>query len=86
VGSTGDRQAGDVAGSATNEDPAITLRDEVRRQVAEATAARTGMSSGCLLGVGLASHAVEETTRTSYRMTIDKVINFAVGDTLLRRA
>jgi hypothetical protein len=57
-----------LTGSAEDEDSAIKLRDKFRRQVAEATAARTSVTLGYLLDEWLAGHQVEETTRTSYRL------------------
>ncbi len=74
-----------LTGSAEDEDAAIKLRDKFRRQVAEATAARTSVTLGYLLDQWLADHQVEETTRTSYRVAIDKFIKPAVGDTSLTR-
>ncbi len=74
-----------LTGSADDEDGAIKLRDKFRRQVAEATAARTSVTLGYLLDEWLAGHQVEETTRTSYRVAIEKFIKPAVGDTSLTR-
>ena len=74
-----------LTGSSDDEDGAIRLRDKFRRQVAEATAARTSVTLGYLLDEWLAGHQVEETTRTSYRVAIEKFIKPAVGDTLLTR-
>ncbi|MGH3480513.1 MAG: site-specific integrase [Nocardioidaceae bacterium] len=74
-----------LTGSAEDEDAAIKLRDKFRRQVAEATAARTSVTLGYLLDEWLAGHQVEETTRTSYRLAIEKFIKPAVGDTSLTR-
>src|SRR5918998_618422 len=74
-----------LTGSAENEDAAIKLRDKFRRQVAEATAARTSVTLGYLLDEWVAGHQVEETTRTSYRIAIDKFLRPAVGDTSLSR-
>ncbi|MGH3900729.1 MAG: hypothetical protein ACRDTA_21290 [Pseudonocardiaceae bacterium] len=50
-----------LTGSAEDEDGAIKLRDKFRRQVAEATAARTSVTLGYLLDEWLAGHQVEET-------------------------
>jgi integrase len=72
-----------LTGSAEDEDAAIKLRDKFRQQVAEATAARTSVTLGYLLDEWLAGHQVEETTRTSYRIAIDKFLKPAVGDTSL---
>ena len=74
-----------LTGSADDEDAAIKLRDKFRRQVADATAARTSVTLGYLLDEWLAGHQVEETTRTSYRVAIEKFIKPAVGDTSLTR-
>jgi integrase len=74
-----------LTGSADDEDAAIKLRDKFRRQVADATAARTSVTVGYLLDEWLAGHQVEETTRTSYRVAIEKFIKPAVGDTSLTR-
>ncbi|MGH3592919.1 MAG: hypothetical protein ACRDRF_18045 [Pseudonocardiaceae bacterium] len=43
------------------------------------------MTLGYLLDEWLAGHQVEETTRTSYRVAIEKFIKPAVGDTSLTR-
>jgi hypothetical protein len=74
-----------LTGSAEDENAAIKLRDKFRRQVAEATAARTSVTLGYLLDEWLAGHQVEETTRTSYRIAIEKFLKPAVGDTSLSR-
>jgi integrase len=74
-----------LTGSAEDEDAAIKLRDTFRRQVAEATSARTSVTLGYLLDEWLAGHQVEETARTSYRVAIEKFIKPAVGDTSLTR-
>jgi integrase len=71
--------------SASDEDAAIKIRDKFRRQVAEPTAARTSVTLGYLLDEWLAGHQVEETTRTSYRVAIEKFLKPAVGDTSLTR-
>jgi integrase len=74
-----------LTGSAEDEDTAIKLRDKFRRQVAEATAARTSVTWGYLLEEWLAGHQVEETTRTSYRVAIEKFLKPAISDTSLSR-
>jgi integrase len=74
-----------LTGSAEDEDGALKLRNKFRRQVAEATAARTSVTLGYLLDEWLAGHQVEETTRTSYRVAIEKFIKPAVGETSLTR-
>ncbi|MGH7750828.1 MAG: hypothetical protein ACREQ5_39580 [Candidatus Dormibacteria bacterium] len=74
-----------LTGSAEDEDGALKLRDKFRRQIADATAARTSVTLGYLLDEWLAGHQVEETTRTSYRVAIEKFIKPAVGDTSLTR-
>jgi hypothetical protein len=63
-----------LTGSADDEDAAIKLRDKFRRQVAEATSARTSVTLGYLLDEWLSGHQVEETTRASYRVAIDNFI------------
>jgi integrase len=45
------------------------------------TAARTSVTLGSLLDEWLAGHQIEEVTRTSYRVVIEKFIGPAVGDT-----
>lgn len=74
-----------LTGSAEDEAAAIKLRDKFRRQVADATAARTSVTLGYLLDQWLADHQVEETTRTSYQVAVEKFIKPAVGDTSLTR-
>jgi integrase len=74
-----------LTGSAEDEDSAIKLRDKFRRQVAEATAARTSVTLGYLLDEWLAGHQVEETTRTSYGVAIENFLKPAIGDTSLSR-
>ncbi len=74
-----------LTGSADDEDAAIKLRDKFRRQVADATAARTSVTLGYLLDEWLAGHQVEETTRTSYGIAIEKFIKPAMGGTSLTR-
>jgi len=74
-----------LTGSAEDEDAAIKLRDKFRRQVAEATAARTSVTLGYLLDEWLAGHQVEETTRTSYRVAIENFLKPAMGNTSLTR-
>ena len=71
--------------SAETEDAAIKLRDKFRQQVAEATAARTSVTLGYLLDEWLSGHQVEETTRTSYRVAVEKFIKPALGDISLTR-
>jgi integrase len=74
-----------LTGSTEDEDAAIKLRGMFRRQVAEATSARTSVTLGYLLDEWLAGHQVEETTRTSYRVAIENFLKPAVGDTSLSR-
>ncbi len=47
------------------------LRDKLRRQVQDATAARTNVTLGYLLDEWLTGHQVEEITRATYRLLID---------------
>jgi integrase len=56
-----------LTGSADTEDAAIVLRDRLRAQVRDNTAARTNVTLGYLLDEWLTGHQVEETTRASYR-------------------
>ena len=58
--------------AAEDGDSAIKLRDKFRRQVADATAARTSVTLGYLFDEWLAGDQVEETPRTSYRVAIEK--------------
>src|SRR5918998_6766606 len=74
-----------LTGSAEDEDAAIKLRDKFRHQVAEATSARTSVALGSLLDQWLAGHQVEETTRTSYGVAIEKFIKPVMGGTSLTR-
>jgi integrase len=52
-----------LSGSADTEDAALVLRDQLRRPVQKATAARTDVMLGYLLDEWRAGHQVEETTR-----------------------
>jgi integrase len=70
-----------LTGSADTEDAAIVLRDQLRGQVRDNTAARTNVTLGYLLDEWLAGHQVEETTRASYRLLIDGFIRPVLGDT-----
>ncbi|MGH4007018.1 MAG: hypothetical protein ACRDTH_02405 [Pseudonocardiaceae bacterium] len=45
-----------LSGSADSEDAAIVLRDQLRRQVQDATAARTNVTLGCVLDEWLSGH------------------------------
>jgi integrase len=74
-----------LSGSADTEDAAVVLRDGLRRQVQDATAARTNVTLGYLLDEWLAGHQVEETTRSTYRLLIDGFIRPALGDTPMSR-
>jgi integrase len=71
--------------AAEDGDSAIKLRDKFRRQVADATAARTSVTLGYLFDEWLAGDQVEETPRTSYRVAIEKFLKPAVGETSLTR-
>lgn len=55
-----------LTGSADTEDAAIVMRDQLRAQVRDNTAARTNVTLSYLLDEWLAGHQVEETTRASY--------------------
>ncbi|MGH3913112.1 MAG: hypothetical protein ACRDTC_06840 [Pseudonocardiaceae bacterium] len=72
-----------LSGSADTEDAAIMLRDRLRAQVRDNTAAKTNVTLGYLLNEWLSGHQVEETTRASYRLLIDGFIRPALGDTPL---
>lgn len=74
-----------LTGSADTEDAAIVLRDRLRAQVRDNTAARTNVTLGYLLDEWLAGHQVEETTRASYRLLIDGFIRPALGDIPIAR-
>ncbi len=56
-----------LSGSADAEDAAVLVRDRLRAQVRDNTAARTNVTLGYLLDEWLSGHQVEETTRASYR-------------------
>jgi hypothetical protein len=70
-----------LAGSAGTEDAAIALRDRLRQQGKDNTAAKTNVTLGYLLDEWLAGHQVEETTRATYRLLIDGFIRPALGNT-----
>ncbi len=74
-----------LTGSADTEDAAIVLRDRLRQQVQDNTAAKTNVTLGYLLDEWLSGHHVEETTRASYRLLIDSFIGPALGDTPISR-
>ncbi len=72
-----------LTGSADTEDAAIVIRDQLRQQVRDNTAARTNVTLGYLLDEWLSGHQVEETTRDSYRLLINSFIRPALGATPL---
>ncbi|MGH3962146.1 MAG: hypothetical protein ACRDRY_02660 [Pseudonocardiaceae bacterium] len=72
-----------LSGSAETEDAAIAIRDRLRQQVRDNTAARTNVTLGYLLDEWLSGHQVEETTRDSYRLLINGFIGPALGATPL---
>jgi integrase len=74
-----------LTGSADTEEAAIMLRDRLRQQVHDNTAAKTNVTLGYLLDEWLTGHQVEETTRASYRLLIDSFIRPALGDTPISR-
>src|SRR5262249_51646610 len=74
-----------LTGSADTEDAAIVLRDRLRQQVQDNTAAKTNVTLGYLLDEWLAGHHVEETTSSTYRLLIDSFIRPALGDTPISR-
>ena len=57
-----------LSDSADTEDAAVLVRDQLRAQVRDNTAARTNVTLGYLLDEWLSGHQVEETTRASYRL------------------
>jgi integrase len=79
-----------LSDSADTEDAAVLIRDRLREQVRDNTAARTNVTLGYLLDDWLSGHEVEETTRASYRLLINGFICPALGatplDQLCRRA
>jgi integrase len=72
-----------LSGSADTEDAAVLVRDRLREQVRDNTAARTNVTLGYLLDEWLSGHQVEETTRASYRLLINGFIRPALGATPL---
>lgn len=72
-----------LSGSADTEEAEIVIRDQLRQQVRDNTAARTNVTLGYLLDEWLSGHQVEETTRDSYRMLIYGFIRPALGTTPL---
>jgi integrase len=74
-----------LSGSADTEGVAIVIRDRLRTQAQENTAARTNVTLGYLLDQWLSGHQVEETTRATYRLLIDSFILPALGDTPISR-
>jgi integrase len=51
-----------LSGSAETEEAAVLVRDRLREQVRDNTAARTNVTLGYLLDERLSGHQVEETT------------------------
>jgi hypothetical protein len=72
-----------LSGSADTEDATIVIRDRLRQQVRDNTAARTNVTLGYLLDEWLSGHQVEETTRDSYRLLINGFLRPALGTTPL---
>jgi integrase len=72
-----------LSDSAETEDAAVLIRDRLREQVRDNTAARTNVTLGYLLDDWLSGHEVEETTRASYRLLINGFIRPALGATPL---
>ena len=56
---------------ADSEDAAIVVRDQLRQQVRDNTAARTNVTLGYLVDEWLSGHQVAGTTRDSYRLLIN---------------
>ena len=59
------------------------LRDGFRSQIEDHTAVRTNVTLRVLLAEWLAGHQVEQSTRASYALLIDKFILPALGDQTL---
>jgi integrase len=74
-----------LSDSADTEDAAIMIRDRLRQQVRDDTAARTNVTFSYLLDTWLSEHQVEDGTRASYRLLIERFIRPALGDTSLSR-
>jgi integrase len=72
-----------LSGSADTEEAAVLVRDRLREQVRDNTAARTNVTLGYLFDEWLSGHQVEETTRDSYRLLINGFIRPALGNTPL---
>ena len=72
-----------LTGSAATEAEAVALRDGFRKQIADNTAVRTNVTLRVLLAEWLAGHQVEQSTRASYALLIDKFILPALGDQTL---
>ena len=60
-----------LSGSADTEEAAIVIRDQLRQQMRDNTAARTNVTLGYLVDEWLSGHQVEGTTRDSYRLLIN---------------
>jgi hypothetical protein len=74
-----------LSGSADTEDSAIVIRDRLRQQVRDDTAARTNVTFSYLLDTWLPAHQIEEGTRASYQLLIERFIRPSLGDTSLSR-
>jgi len=72
-------------GSAPTQDAAIALRDGFRQQLRDRTAVRTAATLRFLLAEWLAGHQVEQSTRATYALLIDRFINPALGDETLTK-
>ncbi|MGH4007636.1 MAG: hypothetical protein ACRDTH_05625 [Pseudonocardiaceae bacterium] len=73
------------SGSADTEDAAIVLRDRLRAQVRDNTAARTNVTLGYLLDEWLSGHQVEETTRASGSTTSQRSVLPAIAHEAVTR-
>lgn len=62
------------------------LRNRLRQQVQDNTAATTNVTPGYLLDEWLAGHQVEETTRASYRLLMAACVRRAVQATRVQAA
>jgi hypothetical protein len=72
-----------LSDSADTEDAAILVRDRLREQVRDNTAAWTNVTLGYLLDEWLSVQQVEETTRDSYQLLINGFIRPALGNASL---
>jgi integrase len=72
-----------LSGNAADEATAVKLRNDLRKQVDDATAARTSVTVTYLLDEWMSTHRVELKTRQSYELLITKFIKPTLGETPL---